>query len=192
MSLAQGTVERTARELAEKHLISVTEGKNGVLKYAQRLCNTLLSSLKFNAPEYAVLCVLLLRGAQTPGELRARSARLHEFADNDAVKAVLQILLEREAGAVVARLPRRAGRQDHEYTHLLAGDLESVNEEPGVVERGPAVTHKDDKLARLEARVSVLEQALTDLAARLGEPLELGASENKSEDEDEDEASREV
>ena len=87
MALEQGSVERTARGLGEKHLVSAAEGKNGVIKYAQRFCNTLLSDLKFDAAQYAVLCVLLLRGAQTPGELRARSARLHSFDDNEAVKA---------------------------------------------------------------------------------------------------------
>jgi uncharacterized protein YceH (UPF0502 family) len=174
MSMEQGMVERTARALEDKHLISITEGKNGVSKFAQRLCNTLLSSLKFDAAEYAVLCVLLLRGAQTPGELRARGARLHAFDDNEDVKAVLQALMDRESGPVVARLPRRSGRMDHEYTHLLAGDLESVTEEEDVAERSATVTRKDDKIAALQARVSALEHALRDLAERLGEQVELG------------------
>ena len=176
MSLDQGTIERTARLLGEKHLISVTEGKNGVNKYAQRLCNTLLSSLKFSAAEYAVLCLLMLRGPQTPGELRARSGRLHAFDDNDDVKVVLQALINREAGAVIARLPRRAGRQDHEYTHLLGGDLDSVSEDLGALERTPQLTHKQDKVARLEARIDKLEAALVALAGRLGESVDLGAS----------------
>ena len=174
MSMEQGMVERTARALEDKHLVSITEGKNGVSKFAQRLCNTLLSSLKFDAAEYAVLCLLLLRGAQTPGELRARSARLHTFDDNEDVKAILQALMDHDSGPLVVRLARRSGRMDHEYTHLLAGELESVVEEEDVAERSVTVTRKDDQIAQLQARVSALEHALRDLAERLGEQVELG------------------
>ncbi|MFT5449661.1 MAG: hypothetical protein ACI9DC_004858 [Gammaproteobacteria bacterium] len=178
VSLDQGVVERTARQLGEKHMVSVTEGKNGVSKYTQRLCNTLLADVKLSPGEYAVLCVLMLRGAQTPGELRTRCARLHEFDNNEAIKSVLQDLIDREAGAMVARLPRRAGRQDHEYAHLLAGEIESVIEEEGAVDRSPGTSSRasagGERIAQLEARVSVLEAALTDLAERLGEPIDLG------------------
>jgi uncharacterized protein YceH (UPF0502 family) len=178
MSLDQGAVERTARQLTEKHLVSVSEGKNGVSKYTQRLCNTLLADLKLSSAQYAVLCVLMLRGAQTPGELRTRCTRLHQFDDNEAVKSVLQDLIDREAGAMVARLPRRAGRQDHEYAHLLAGEVESVDEEENVHERPAGTTSRGsssaDRIAQLESRVSTLEAALTDLAGRLGEPINLG------------------
>jgi uncharacterized protein YceH (UPF0502 family) len=174
MSLDQGTIERTARQLAEQHLISATEGKNGVSKYAQRLCNTLLSELEFSSAEYAVLCLLLLRGPQTPGELRARSGRLHTFDDNEEVKAVLHTLSDRDSGAAVARLPRRAGRQDHEYAHLFGGEIDSVAEEVGVVGQSFSVTHKEDKHARMEARLERLEGALVALATRLGESVDLG------------------
>jgi uncharacterized protein YceH (UPF0502 family) len=180
MSLEQGSVERTARQLSEKHLISVTEGKNGVNKYAQRLCNTLLSSLKFSAAEYAVLCLLMLRGPQTPGELRARSGRLHTFDDNEDVKAVLQALIDRDAGSVLARLPRRSGRQDHEYMHLLGGDLASVSEDAGMLEGASQPSQKDGKYARLQARVERLEGALVTLAARLGETVDLGERSEES------------
>lgn len=178
MSLDQGTVECTARQLGEKHLVSITEGKNGVSKYTQRLCNTLLADVKLSTAEYAVLCVLMLRGAQTPGELRTRCTRLHEFDDNDAVKSVLQDLIDREAGAIIARLPRRAGRQDHEYAHLLAGEVESVIEEEGALERSPGTSSRasagGERIAQLEARIGALEAALTNLAERLGEPIDLG------------------
>jgi len=173
MSLEQGMVARTARGLEEKHVISIGEGKNNVSKYSQRLCNTLLSNFKLSAPEYAVLCLLLLRGPQTPGELRARSGRLHTFDDNEDVKAALQEMMDREGGAMVARLPRRPGRMDHEYTHLFSGEVDSVAEEENVVERSATVTSRDGRIARLEARVAELERALLDLGARLGEQIDL-------------------
>ena len=173
MSLDQGTVERTTRQLEEKALVSSSQGKSNVTKYTQRLCNTLLSELQFDDAEYAVITLLLLRGPQTPGELRTRSGRLHTFDDNDDVKATLQALMEREGGPVVARLPRRAGRKDHEYLHLFAGEIASVSEESGIAQRSSVAVHKQDRITQLEARVQSLEHALKDLAARLGEEIRL-------------------
>ena len=129
LALDRTTVERTARDLREKSLVMRDENfRSGVVKYQQRLCNTMFSELNFSEAEYAVVCLLLLRGPQTPGELRARSGRLHVFADNEAVEETLQQLMDtgREGGAVVARLARVPGRRDHQYAHLLSGAIESV------------------------------------------------------------------
>ena len=181
MNLVPGVVERTLRMLEEKHLISRSEGKNGISKYSQRFCNTLLSDRKFDSAQYAVLCLLLLRGAQTPGELRARSARMHSFDENDAVKNVLQGLMDRESGALLARLPRQAGRKDHCYMHLFAGDIESVIEEHVNAESVVNLPRKADKIVQLEARVERLENALRDLATRLGEAIDLDDSPAETE-----------
>lgn len=178
MSLDQGAVARTAQQLEDKALLSSSEGKSNVSKYTHRLCNTLLSELQFSEAEYAVICLLMLRGPQTPGELRTRSGRLYVFDDNEDVKAALKALMDREDGAVIARLARKSGRKDHEYMHLFAGEIDSVAEESGVVERSSATSLKDDKFAQLEARVSKLERALSDLAERLGEDIDLGGCEN--------------
>ena len=121
MSLDQGTVQHTARQLENKHLVSSEENFRGrVVKYTQRLCNTPFGEFQLSEDEFAVICLLLLRGRQTPGELRARSGRLHEFASNDAVDATLNGLINREEGALVARLPRTPGRRDFEYMHLFS------------------------------------------------------------------------
>jgi uncharacterized protein YceH (UPF0502 family) len=173
MSLDQGIVERAARQLEEKALISSSEGKGNVVKFTQRLCNTHLSELQFSEAEYAVICLLILRGPQTPGELRTRSGRLYTFEGNEEVRAVLKALMDREGGAVVARLPRKPGRKDHEYTHLFAGEIESAVEETSVAERSSAVTQQDDRIERLETRVCKLERALSNLAERLGEDIDL-------------------
>lgn len=175
MSLDQGMVARAARQLEEKALVSSSEGKSNVVKFTQRLCNTHLSELQFSEAEYAVICLLILRGPQTPGELRTRSGRLYTFEGNEEVRAVLKALMHREGGAVVARLPRKLGRKDHEYTHLFAGEIDSVTEETSIAERSSAVTQKDDRIALLESRVCNLERALSDLAERLGESINLTA-----------------
>lgn len=173
MSLDQGAVARAARQLEEKALVSSSEGKSNVTKFTQRLCNTHLSELQFSEAEYAVVCLLILRGPQTPGELRSRSGRLYSFDDNEEVKTVLQALMEREGGPVVARLARKPGRKDHEYTHLFAGEVESVTEEAVIAERSLAASRKDDRITGLETRMDRLERALSDLAERLGEELNL-------------------
>ena len=83
MSLTQGEVQHTIRELEGKHLVRTDENfRSRVEKYSQRFCNTRYSNLQFGDDELAIVCLLLLRGPQTPGELRSRSGRLHGFADN--------------------------------------------------------------------------------------------------------------
>lgn len=171
MQLEQGVVQRTTRQLEDKYLLTVKEGfKAGVEKYSQRLCNTQMATLKFPPPEFAVVTLLMLRGAQTPGELRSRAGRLYAFADNQEVVDTLTRLMEREGGPVVARLPRKPGRQDHEYMHLFAGEIESV-----AAEESSAVSQPrgQSRIDQLEARIDVLERALLSLADKLGEDVTL-------------------
>ena len=180
LSLDPGVVQRTARDLEAKHLLTTKENfKSRVEKFSQRFCNTPFADVQLDAAEFAVVCLLLLRGPQTPGELRTRSGRLHGFADNQAVVATLQGLLEREGGPLVARLPRKPGRQDHEYAHLLSGAIESVALSEAAVEPAPArlsPAHGPGPTAELEGRVAALEQEVRELREtlqRLSEAREL-------------------
>ena len=163
MSLPQGVVQHDARILESKHLLRIEEGfKRGVEKYAQRFCNTSFSELQFDAAQFAIVCLLLLRGPQTPGELRARSGRLHEFADNTAVVEALTGLIEREGNALVVQLPRTPGRKDAEYMHLFSGpvDIQALAEKA-----------QSDSDSGSSARVSMadLAQRVTDLEAEVAE-----------------------
>lgn len=179
MHLEQGLVQRTTRALEDKYLLSKREGqRQNVEKYSQRLCNTPMAKFQFSDAQYAIVTVLLLRGPQTPGELRTRTNRMHAFVDNQDVSDVLVNLMEREGGPVVARLPRKPGRQDHEYMHLFAGEIESAPEQTGVRERSPGAP-RVDRVAELEARVDRLETALRELAQRLGEEVELDPPESE-------------
>ena len=167
LSLDQDTVRRTARVLEDKGLVTREENfRTGVTKYRQRLCNTQFSDHQFTPEEYAVVCVLLLRGSQTPGELRTRTSRMHTFADNESVSASLAGLLDRdrEGGAVVARLPRVPGRRDHEYMHLFAGEIDSV---PAEERTAAPTTPRSGRLDELEARVERLEAELAELKRAL-------------------------
>ena len=115
MSLTQGEVEHTVRLLVDQSLVNVAENfKSRVEKYTQRFCNTRYSDLQFSDAELAVVCLLLLRGPQTPGELRSRSGRLHSFEDNAEVVQALTGLVERDPYPLVVKLPRTPGRKDSE------------------------------------------------------------------------------
>jgi uncharacterized protein YceH (UPF0502 family) len=111
--------------------------------------------------------MLLLRGPQTPGELKAHSGRLYEFADLGEAEATVESLLARADGPFVARLPREARRKDHAYAHLFAGPIESAPAEARTeAAEGPA--GRPSALAALEARVAKLEQEVAALKQALG------------------------
>jgi len=161
MALEKGAVQHGVRGLEAKHLVRTDENfRRGVEKYAQRFCNTPYSDIQLEADEFAVLTLLVLRGPQTPGELRARSGRLHPFADNNAVVETADRLVARVQGALLVELPRTPGRKDAEYMHLLGGeiDLESYKEaaaaaRPSVAPRGSAL---EQRVSDLEAEVARL------------------------------------
>jgi uncharacterized protein YceH (UPF0502 family) len=168
MSLQPGEVQRTIRELESKTLVRVDENfKSSVEKYVQRFCNTRYSDYQFDPPQLAIVCLLLLRGPQTPGELKARSGRLHSFADNAAVVDALKMLLEWQGKPLVVQLPRTPGRQDSEYMHLFAGpiDIEAHARQAQVVAAaGPSGR---SSVSELEQRVSNLEAAVAELNEQL-------------------------
>ncbi len=168
MALTQGEVQHTIRALETKHLVRTEENfKSKSEKSAQRFCNTRYSDLQLNPAEVAIVCLLLLRGAQTPGELRARSGRLHSFSDNAEVAASLDGLASREAGALVVKLPRKAGRKDSEYMHLFAGpvDMDKYAAQAEVARSSASSQRRNvDELAE---RVDRLEAELAELKARL-------------------------
>lgn len=168
MSLKQGEVQRVVRDLEEKTLVRIEENfKSRTEKYVQRFCNTRFSDYQFDAPQLAIVCLLLLRGPQTPGELRARSGRLHAFPDNDAVVDALKSLIAWEKGALVVKLPRAPGRKDAEYMHLFCGaiDAEALVAERQAAE--PARSSGRASLTGLEKRVSDLEADVAALKEQL-------------------------
>ena len=164
MSLEAGTVQRTARDLGAKHLVVTKENfKSGTEKYRQRFCNTTHSDYQFEPPQFAIVCLLLLRGPQTPGELRARSGRLHSFADNAAVVNALAGLIEREHDPLVVKLPRAPGRKDSEYMHLLCGPVDF--EAAAVQAQAARATGSSERVsvAQLAQRVERLEAEVAEL-----------------------------
>lgn len=169
MSLTQGEVQHTIRTLEGKHLVRTEENfKSRTEKYSQRFCNTRYSDLQLNSAEVAIACLLLLRGPQTPGELRSRSGRLHTFADNADVVTALDGLINRDAGPLVVKLPRTPGRKDSQYMHLFSGpvDVDAHVAKAGAAR--PASSPRSSGVAELAERVDRLEAELAELKKQFG------------------------
>ena len=170
MNLTQGEVQHTVRELSEKHLVRVDENfKSRTEKYVQRFCNTRYSDLQFDDAQRAIVCLMLLRGAQTPGELRSRSGRLHTFADNAEVVVALESLIIREGEPLVVKLPRMPGRKDAEYMHLFCGPVDVEAFAAQATQARASGSPARSSVSDLEARVSALEAEVARLKESLGE-----------------------
>ncbi|MEO0367108.1 MAG: DUF480 domain-containing protein [Pseudomonadota bacterium] len=165
MSLDKGEVQHTLNQLSNKHLVRKDENfKRGVDKYTQRFCNSTFGEIQLESDEFAIVTLLMLRGPQTPGELRARSGRLHSFEDNSAVVACAERLAAREEGPLVIKLPRTPGRRDAEYMHLLGGEIDLEEYAKVAAETKPTASRSP---SALEQRVDSLEEAVAELRARL-------------------------
>jgi hypothetical protein len=168
LELDEATVQDTVDALMKKHYV-IEKGGFGsrVRKYQQRFCNTEFGPLKFSEQETGIVCVLLLRGPQTPGELRTRTERLCRFRDVGEVESVLDQLRQRDDGPFVARLSREPGKREFRFAHLFGGEPEML--ETGVsapaTPAGPGPG--GERLDRLEQIVNSLQVEVAELRARL-------------------------
>lgn len=169
MTLSEAEVQDQLDTLVKRHYLRTVSGfGNRVTKYEQRFCNSEFGDLKLSSAEVALVTTLLLRGAQTPGELRGRAQRMHEFADMAEVESTLERLANREDGPFVVRLPREPGKRESRYMHLFSGevDLQSVATQSSA----PAADGDlRDRVEALEGEVAELKQRLDSLLAHLGE-----------------------
>ena len=172
LELAEAAVQQTVDALMKKYLVSDKSAGYGgrVTKYKHRFCNTEFGSLKFSKQELGILCVLLLRGPQTPGELRTRSNRLCDFADAAEVEAALQSLMTREDGPFIARLPRAAGARESRYAHLFSGMIESVEEPAAAQQSAPGAAGLSERVSRLEEWVNRLQAEIDMLRGGADHP----------------------
>jgi uncharacterized protein len=157
------TVRLALRNLSDKRLAGPASGADGrVTKYEHRLQEV----FNFTRPETAILCVLLLRGPQTPGELRGRTERMHRFEDLDEVLSGLQQLMRREPPLAKA-LGRRPGTKEIRYAHLLSGDVEAW--EPPAETASSGITDDNERVAHLEAQVSALQSEVAELKQQMAD-----------------------
>jgi uncharacterized protein YceH (UPF0502 family) len=161
MNLDEDTVQQALTTLQEKRLAGPTSSADSrVTKYEHRL----QEAFNFTRGETAMLCVLLLRGPQTPGELRGRTERMHRFEDLTEVQSTLQRLMQRDP-PLARVLPRQPGTKEARYKHLLAGDVEDFTDvtrapTPASVPRNPA---NADRLSSLEDEVANLHREIAEL-----------------------------
>lgn len=169
MNLGEHEVQDILDELVKRHYLRTVSGfGNRVTKYEQRFCNSEFGDLKLSAAEVAVITTLLLRGAQTPGELRSRASRMHEFADMQEVEQTLDGLATCEDGPYVVRLAREPGKRESRYMHLFSGEVDTST----VLADSAAPAAHDSLAARVEAleeEVAGLKQRLDALLAHLGD-----------------------
>jgi uncharacterized protein YceH (UPF0502 family) len=164
MNLEEDAVRGALRALGEQTLTRSASGDSRVAKYEHRLADT----FNFTRPETAILCELLLRGPQTPGELRSRAERMHPFEDLSVVQSTLKHLMEREP-PLVKLLPRQAGNKEARYAHLLSGDVEVLEAPPpreGAVSGSAA---ENARMGGLESEVAGLRQEVADLKRQFAE-----------------------
>ncbi len=180
LNLDEVTVQQVVDELVKKRLVREESGFGSrVCKYKHRFCNTEFSELQLTEQELAILCVLFLRGPQTPGELRTRTNRLCHFDDLQQVEQSLTTLLERESGALVLKLPREAGRRESRFAHLFGAEKQATDFAISVA--GPAdanvtggageqqVDALEQQLEALQFQVDTLKQQVDRLQAQLDE-----------------------
>ncbi len=169
LDLDEPQVQQVVDGLVRKHLVMERAGYGSrVPKYQHVFCNTEFGSLKFTPLETAIICELLVRGPQTPGELRTRAGRMSEVGDVSQVDAALRDLMTRADGPFVTRLAREAGRRDSRYAQLFCGPVADATAEP---EAHTNIRGADDldRLSRLERRVDELANEVSSLKKRLGE-----------------------
>lgn len=157
------TVRLALRNLSDKHLAGLARGADGrVTKYEHHLQEV----FNFTRPETAILCVLLLRGPQTPGELRGRTERMHRFEHLDEVLSGLQQLMRREPPLAKA-LGRRPGTKEIRYAHLLSGDVEAW--EPAETASSGSFSDDNERVAHLEEQVAALRGEVAELKQQMAE-----------------------
>jgi uncharacterized protein YceH (UPF0502 family) len=166
MDLNEDAVRWAINNLRQQSLVRANQRSDSrVMKYQ----HLMTEKLNLDEPGLAVMCVLMLRGAQTPGEIKGRTGRLNEFASLSDVEATLQALMARD---LVVELPRRPGQKEVRYAHLLSGDAAATAaaDESGGRHASPGrPDDRDARIASLEAAVVELRLELTELRTRFEE-----------------------
>jgi uncharacterized protein YceH (UPF0502 family) len=173
MDLSDAVVQEAVDRLVKKHLVRSNAGFGSrVSKYQHRFFTAEFGALRLSPQELAVMCELMLRGPQTPGELRSRAERMARFTDVDHVERTLSDLMER-GEPLVARLPRQPGKREARYAHRVGNEAVPLDDGMATTEGGNADPGGVDRLDALERTVAELQTqvaALRELVGRLTAP----------------------
>ncbi|CAM2769860.1 YceH family protein [Vibrio mytili] len=164
MTLSESEVLDAVDALIGRRLVSDESAFNSrVSKYQHRFCNTEFGDLQLSKQEKGIVCCMLLRGAQTPGELRTRTNRLATFHDVKEVETVLEHLASEDKGPLVVKLPREAGKRESRYMHLFCGDVDVST----FVSTASAASSDVSRVTQLEQDVAQLREELNTLKAQV-------------------------
>jgi uncharacterized protein YceH (UPF0502 family) len=159
MQLDEDAVRDALEALHERRMAGPAGGADSrVTKYEHRLQEV----FNFTRAETAVLCVLMLRGPQTPGELRGRTDRLHRFESLDDVQSALQKLMQRDP-ALVKVLPRQPGTKESRWVHLMAGDVAVADSPQGAEGTTSRMSGEGERVARLEEELAALRREVGEI-----------------------------
>ncbi len=169
LQLDESTVQDTVDELKAMHFTREDSGGYGsrVVKLKHRFCNTEFSDLKFTEQELGIICVLFLRGPQSPGELRTRTNRLCSFTDNNEVEATLNALAARNEPLVI-QLNRETGKRDARWAHLFSGEVDVGTVVPTSSPSPRVDSGQDQRITDLEQQVKWLKEQLELVKSELG------------------------
>ncbi len=177
MSMSETDVKNCVDELVKLNQLMIDHKASGrVNKYFHRFCNTEFGNLQFTPQQRAIVCVLLLRGPQTPGELRTRTNRLADFADVAEVETALNELQDLNNQRLVKKLEREPGKRESRYVHLFSGsDISNVIESNGtqtdsiVSDNSTSTSYEQlsQRVAELERQVASLTEQVTSVAGLL-------------------------
>ncbi|OGV33786.1 MAG: hypothetical protein A2020_11710 [Lentisphaerae bacterium GWF2_45_14] len=167
MELNESAVSQALYELRQKKLANQID----TIGYrASKFEHLMDEKFQFSDQEMAVMCLLLLRGPQTPGELRTRSGRSCEFNSPEEVEQTMQGLMEKESGPFVVKLPRQPGRRENRYMHLFYGPV--TPEDFGSFEtpkEGMVVVSYDQRISAMESEIASLKSELDAFRQRFDE-----------------------
>ena len=175
MDLSEADVQHTVDALSRKHFVMEKSGFGSrVPKYQHRFCNTEFGTLRLDSQELAIVCELLVRGPQTPGELRTRASRMAQIGEASEVDAALARLRDRADGPFVVQLAREPNRRDSRWAHLFSGPVANAASESEIAEARSLAevavpSGREDRLAKVEREVLALRAELDELKRKLGE-----------------------
>ncbi|WP_411993898.1 YceH family protein [Agarivorans sp. DSG3-1] len=165
MALSEAEVQDILAELQDLRIVTEAPMSGRVVRYQHRFCNTQFGGLQLSEGERAIVCLMFLRGPQTPGELRTRSQRLANFASVQEVEQSLQALADHESGKLVVKLEREPGKRESRYAHLFSGEPSFAAAAPSAVSAAVAPVQQ----AELQQQIDELRQELAVLKQRVVE-----------------------
>jgi uncharacterized protein YceH (UPF0502 family) len=174
LQLEETEVSEVIDDLTKSYLVAEQTGFGSrVVKYKHKFCNTVLGDLQLTPEQLGVICVLFLRGPQTPGELRSRTNRLCKFNDVGEVEVVLGELMHWESGPLVTKFPREPGKRESRYAHLFGGEVEAEMEmvQESLDEGTPAarpgfdvrLNRLEQQMAQMRTEIDRLRQSISEL-----------------------------